>query len=206
MIKNTSFIEINSQNVDEDIMQSIIGLYSSLIEMRVKIFKQKGIHQWQDNYAERNNPENVTKALKEDAGKKIVAIFDDNNRMIGAAMIKAHERPGFWEENDDGHNYGYITGFVTDPQFSGQGIGKTMMRGLAEYALQNGVEKFRCDCRSDSAEESFLVKFYKSSGLSVVGSGCKEATEKFEAYPYTLLEGTPKSIIEMTENSIKRNC
>lgn len=200
-MKNLSFIEINSENVNNDVMQSSIALYSALIADRVKRFKQKGIHQWQDNYAERNSQENVTQAILNDKGKKLVVFFDSNNNLVGATMVKSQERPGFWDngEYDQNIDVGYITGLVSDPKFSGQGAGKAIMKALGEYGKQHGIEKFRLDCRSDSSEESFLVRFYKSCGFAIVGVGNKEATEKFEAYPYTLLEATPDSLIMIDE-------
>ena len=129
-MKNLSFVEINSENVNDDVMQSAIALYSALIADRVKRFKQKGIHQWQDNYAERNSQENVTQAILNDKGKKLVVFFDSNNNLVGATMVKSQERPGFWDngEYDQNIDAGYITGLVSDPKFSGQGVGKAIMK------------------------------------------------------------------------------
>ncbi len=188
-------IAINSKNCNEPWARKIIEQYSQLIAERVFAFAKKGINQWQDNYAERNNAQNVTNTLLADANKNLVIMFDAKDEVVGGLVLKPAERPGYWDNGDYDTSIkaGYVTGLVSDP--AKHGMGKAIMVALGEYAQENQIKKIRLDCKSQRDGKSFLDGFYESVGFSKVGGGYKEANEKFSDYLYSLYEATPEALI-----------
>lgn len=205
MYDNLEVLVINNSNVNLPVNEKYISSYSSAIAERVKIFKNKGIHQWQDNYAERNSSENVTKELSTNNGESLLVFIDsETKKFVGALKLKDVERPGYWdtgEYEDDGAKY--ITGLVTDPQL--KGAGSAVMHALGKWAKNNNVKKLRLDCKCDN-EQDFLVNYYTKRGFKVVGKGYKAPTEKFSEYRYALCEGLPKDLLKANKKRLtKRN-
>jgi ribosomal protein S18 acetylase RimI-like enzyme len=72
--------------------------------------------------------------------------------------------PYFWGDMDE--DGWYIHALVTDPQYSGQEIGKATLRKIESMAMEQGVKLLRLDC---NAANPFLSTFYESMGFVKMG-------------------------------------
>lgn len=187
MFKNLKIIEINANNLNLQENKNLIFSYSTSIAEYVEIFKNKKIRQWQNNYIERNNPDNIINELATNSNDCLLILLDNAN-FVGGLKLKDTEYQGFWNskkfENDV---IKYITGLVTDPKLKGQGAGQAIMQALGNYARKKGIKKLRLDCRY---ENKFLVNYYTKHGFKIVSIGYKASTD----YKYALCEALPKDI------------
>ncbi len=187
MFENVKVIEINGNNLNLQKNKMFISFYSAAIAEYVKIFKKKGINQWQNNYVERNNPDNIRDELSKDTAKCLI-VFLEHENFIGALKLSDTENQGFWHNlKFEKNNIKYITGLVTEPKLKGNGVGCAIMQALGKYATKKRIKKLRLDCRS---ENDFLYNYYTKHGFKIIGKGYKSSTN----YKYTLFEASPKDI------------
>lgn len=93
--------------------------------------------------------------------------FVYNDRGIKIAMFRLLQNDTlYWGEKGLENNVTYVHSLVVRPDFSGLGIGKTVMLKLIENLKSEGLKKFRLDCDGSNQR---LCQYYESYGFKKVG-------------------------------------
>lgn len=72
----------------------------------------------------------------------------------------------YWDEKGLEASVRYVHSLVVPPEFSGLGIGKTVLLNIIEDLKSQGIKTFRLDCDGSNTR---LCQYYESYGFKKVG-------------------------------------
>ncbi|MGI9531411.1 GNAT family N-acetyltransferase [Lutimonas sp.] len=88
----------------------------------------------------------------------------DNRKVAMFRLLKTDTL--YWENKGLEKSVRYVHSLVVPPEFSGLGIGKTVLLKIIEDLRSQGIKKFRLDCDGSNTK---LCQYYESYGFKKVG-------------------------------------
>ena len=134
----------------------------NLLQQAIKRRKEDGSNQWQDGYPNETIVEND---IKNEFGYVLL----DQEKIIGYSAIIINDEPeykkiiGNWITNDD---FVVVHRIVIAEEYLGQGLSKTILKHIEDFALKNKINSIKVDTNFDNFA---MMKVFDSLGYVYCG-------------------------------------
>jgi GNAT superfamily N-acetyltransferase len=134
----------------------------SLLQQAIKRRKEDGSNQWQDGYP---NEAIVANDIKNALGYVLI----DQEKIIGYSAIIINNEPeyekiiGKWITNND---FVVVHRIVIAEEYLGQGLSKTILKHIEDFALKNKINSIKVDTNFDNFA---MMKVFESLGYVYCG-------------------------------------
>lgn len=134
----------------------------NLLKQAIKRRKEDGSNQWQDGYP---NEAIVENDIKNEFGYVLL----DKEKVIGYSAVIINNEPeyekiiGKWITNND---FVVVHRIVIAEEYLGQGLSKTILKHIEDFALKNKINSIKVDTNFDNFA---MIKIFESLGYIYCG-------------------------------------
>lgn len=134
----------------------------NLLKQAIKRRKEDGSNQWQDGYP---NEAIVENDIKNEFGYVLL----DKEKVIGYSAVIINNEPeyekiiGKWVTNND---FVVVHRIVIAEEYLGQGLSKTILKHIEDFALKNKINSIKVDTNFDNFA---MMKIFESLGYIYCG-------------------------------------
>lgn len=134
----------------------------NLLKQAIKRRKEDGSNQWQDGYP---NEAIVENDIKNEFGYVLL----DQDKIIGYSAVIINNEPeyekiiGKWITNND---FVVVHRIVIAEEYLGQGLSKTILKHIEDFALKNKINSIKVDTNFDNYA---MMKIFESLGYVYCG-------------------------------------
>lgn len=134
----------------------------NLLKQAIKRRKEDGSNQWQDGYP---NEAIVENDIKNEFGYVLL----DKEKVIGYSAVIINNEPeyqkiiGKWVTNND---FVVVHRIVIAEEYLGQGLSKTILKHIEDFALKNKINSIKVDTNFDNFA---MIKIFESLGYIYCG-------------------------------------
>lgn len=135
----------------------------NFFKLASKSLSKKNVSQW-DYWVD--PPQEKIDWVKEGFEKnEFYFVYNEANKKVGMFRLLKTDTL-YWEKKGLEKSVRYVHSLVVPPEFSGLGIGKSVLLKIIDDLKSLGIKKFRLDCDSSNTR---LCQYYESYGFKKAG-------------------------------------